>query len=174
MGRKPDDQYAVLGLGEQLAQHDTGVARRAGDVGPARRQLVNGSIGARLQLRGESVERQCCVLRSQPRASGEDNSAAVSPTAGTAYRTMNAGAAPVRRPSRNACAKFGIGLAFTERKPRPRQRWSARRGRGRAIAALLTAGFGNQRTAVAGGALQVHRVVLSTWVALGTNRIVRA
>jgi hypothetical protein len=94
---------------------------------------VNGSIGARLQLRGESVERQCCVLRSQPRASGEDNSAAVSPTAGTAYRTMNAGAAPVRRPSRNACAKFGIGLAFTERKPRPRQRWSARRGRGRAI-----------------------------------------
>jgi len=66
--RKPDDQYAVLGLGEQLAQHDTGVARRAGDVGPARRQLVNGCIGARLQLRGEGVERQCCVLRSHPRS----------------------------------------------------------------------------------------------------------
>jgi hypothetical protein len=63
-----NDQDTVLRLCEQLAQHNTGVSRRAGEIGPARYQLESGGIAARLQPRCESVKQQCCVLRSQPRS----------------------------------------------------------------------------------------------------------
>ena len=47
---KSDDQYPVLGLGKQFAQHDAGVARRAGNIRSARHQLGTGTITARLPL----------------------------------------------------------------------------------------------------------------------------
>ncbi len=42
-----NDQDTVLGLCEQLAQYNTGVSRRAGEIGPARYQVQNGGIAAR-------------------------------------------------------------------------------------------------------------------------------
>jgi hypothetical protein len=35
---KADDQYPVLGLGKQYAQHDAGVTRRTGNIRTARHQ----------------------------------------------------------------------------------------------------------------------------------------
>ncbi len=98
------DQDTVLGLGEQLAQHNTGVSRRAGGPLVTRLRTAASPRGSSPAARASSNNAACCG--ANPEASSEDNStAAVSPIAGTAYRTMNAVAALVRRPSRNACAK---------------------------------------------------------------------
>ena len=64
---KADDQHPLLGLREQLAHHDTCVARRASYVGAARHQLDNGSIGTRIPLRRDCVEQQCYMLQTNSR-----------------------------------------------------------------------------------------------------------